>query len=168
MAFSTAVRSMRDGQLVIKDGAGTPVSVTVACDEGDLQWTETETTSELRCRGTATGFIKGEDSFCTVQFSVKVSQLISQSENPSDAVAVYEILRNNIDGDLYTSTSAGGVYTVDLEFTIVDPAGGTGTGEKVTFNDFLAETVTFQEGTPNMLNVSGKIPATRPVIERTA
>ena len=36
MAYSTSVKVRRDGQLVLKDGTGSPVQLTVAYEEGNI------------------------------------------------------------------------------------------------------------------------------------
>ena len=65
----TVTRGLRDGAIVIKDGTGTPKTVTVQCDEGNLTWTESQNAVEKMCRGVATGFTKGPDIFCTGSFT---------------------------------------------------------------------------------------------------
>ena len=51
MATNPLTRNLRDGQLVISDGAGSPTSLTLTLDNGDLEWTEPEEEVEIKDRG---------------------------------------------------------------------------------------------------------------------
>lgn len=166
MPFGTSYRSLRDGVLVIKDGTGSPLTVTVACAEGDLSWTQTKEYREQWCRDTLTGKREGRQQGCEVSFSLKVDHLISYTDNSSDPVTPYEILDNT--GSAFTTTAArGDHYAVTLQFTVSDPdAGNSGTDEVITFTTFAPESIQFQEGDDNMLTVSGKCLETRPTIAR--
>ena len=51
MAVTNIARSLRDGELVIKDGTTpTAQSLTLLLDEGDLAWTERANTIEVKDR----------------------------------------------------------------------------------------------------------------------
>ena len=74
MPVSNIVRNLRDGELVIKDGTpGTPQSLTVLLDEGDLRWTVRSQTIEVKDRGSiAAGHTRqGDDESVALSFTAK-------------------------------------------------------------------------------------------------
>lgn len=161
----TVTRSLRDGTIVVKDGTGTPKSVTVHCDDGNLTWTVTYGVTQKRCRGVATGHVKGDDVFCTGSFTAQWTQLTSDSGATNE---LYEMLIDHGE-DVFTSTTSNGVYTLDIEFSVVDPSdpGGTNdTGEKITFADAVFTSVVLAEGEINKITVNFEIPAVKPTIAR--
>ena len=97
MGYSTATRNMRNGSIVIKDGAGTPKSCTVVCDDGDFTWTIQQDIKEIYCRGTLTDKRKGNDMPCELSVTVKWAQLIQNVESDDQG----RILQAELDGQLF-------------------------------------------------------------------
>ena len=82
MASSASItRNLRDAELVIKDGAGSPASLTVILDEGDLSWTETDDTKQIKDRGVLHHTRPGDQMACELSFTAKWTQLINDSES---------------------------------------------------------------------------------------
>ena len=91
MAVTNIVRNLRDGQLVIKDGTpGTPQSLSVLIDEGNLKWTERSNTVEVKDRGSiADGHLrKGDDESVLLSFTARWTQLIGKSADAADPAGV--------------------------------------------------------------------------------
>lgn len=166
MTVGTAFRDLRDGSLVINDGSSTPLSCAVACDEGDLNWEIKREFKLDMCRGQIQGKRKGNDIPCTVNFTLKWTQLRAYTVNASDSIVPYEILNNY--GDAFTSTRANNDhFAVQLVFTVVDPGGVAGNKEIITFNDFAPTSISPGEGADqNTIAVSGETLTEQPTIVR--
>lgn len=167
MTYSTAIRNLRNGALVIKDGSDPVNTCTIACDMGDLSWTVAKEFQEQRCRGVLTGKREGDEQGCQVSFTVKVQQLIGYTENTSDPITPYEILHNV--GDTFTTTASNGDhYATTLVFTLSDPnSANSGTDETVTFPTFACESLEFGEGdAEDTISVSGTCLEVAPTIAR--
>lgn len=145
MSITNITRNLRDGELVIKDGSGTPKSLTVVLDEGDLSWTVRNHTLEVKDRGSVTAghTRKGDEDSVAVSFSAKWTQLIGKSADSADPLQLYEMLMF-LSGLSLTSTSpVGQQNTLQFEFTVRDPAGVA--GEKITFAKVYRESLTMSE-----------------------
>lgn len=168
MAVSSLVRNLRDGELVIRDGATpTPHTLTVLLDEGDLTWTQRANTIEVKDRGSvAAGHTrKGDEESVALSFTAKWTQLIGKAANGADPLQLYEFLMF-LSGTGVVSTSGDGEQdTLQLEFTIVDPAGVA--SEKVTFAKVYRESLTMSEGNEfNLISFSGRDFEAAPVVAR--
>lgn len=164
MTVSTLTRNLRDGQLAVSDGAGTPLTVTLTLDEGDLNWTETEETVEVLDRGVLDHTRPGNQVPCDISFSIKWNQLISKTANSSDGNVLYEMV-NNL-GSTYTSTSGTGQqFTLKYTFTCTSPtAAGT---ETVVFAKVFKQSLDMSEGDDyNTVSFSGRDFETKPTIAR--
>ncbi len=168
MAVTNVVRNLRDGELVIKDGTTpTPLSLTVLLDEGDLSWTQQANTIEVKDRGSISGghTRKGDEESISLSFTAKWTQLLGKSADAGDPLQLYEFLMF-VSGTNVVSTSATGEQdTLQLEFTILDPAGVA--SEKVTFAKVYRESLTMSEGDDfNLISFSGRDFEVAPVIAR--
>ena len=155
MAYSTAVRTLRDGSIKIKDGAMTPKVCTVVCDDGNLQWTERVDIREQRCRGTLYGTRRGDDQPIQLRCTFKWQQLIQASLSSANPITPYEML-NDIGGS-FTSTDTNHDYVLLWEFTVVDPKNGALCDEKIAFSKVAKEEITCAEGDEyNRIDFSGR------------
>jgi hypothetical protein len=130
-----------------------------------LTWTVTYGVTQKRCRGVATGHVKADDVFCTGSFTAQWTQLVADAGATNE---LYQMLTDHGE-DVFTSTTSNGVYTLDIEFSVVDPSdpGGTDdTGEKITFADAVITSVVPAEGEINKITVNFEIPAVKPTIAR--
>jgi hypothetical protein len=167
MAVSELTRNLRDGELVIKDGSGTPKTLTVLLDEGDLSWTQRQKTIEVKDRGSiAAGHLrKGDDESMQLSFSARWTQLIGKSANSADPLQLYETLMFATGSGITSTSSPGQQNTLTFEFTVVDPAGTA--SEKIVFNKVYRETLTMSEGDDsNVIAFAGRSFATAPVVSR--
>jgi hypothetical protein len=168
MPTTPLVRNLRDGELVIRDGTSpAPQSLTVLLDEGDLSWTERTRTIEIKDRGSiAAGHLrKGDDESVALSFTAKWTQLLGQAVEPTDPLALYEFLTFQPAAEVASTSPPGQQETLELEFTIRDPAGGP--GEVVTFHKVYRETLTLAEGNEaNTITFTGRSFETAPTVTR--
>lgn len=164
MTVSTLSRNLRDGQMVVNDGAGSPKTVTLTLDEGDVSWTETLETREIMDRGALDHTRPGNEVACDLSFSIKWNQLISYTAASSDGNVLYEMV-NNL-GSVYTSTSGTGQqFTLEYVFTCTSPT-SSGT-ETVTFAKVFKTSMDMSEGDDyNTVSFSGRDFETKPTIAR--
>lgn len=168
MAVTNLTRNLRDGELVIKDGtSGTPKSLTVLLDEGDLRWVVRSQTIEVKDRGSiAAGHTrKGNDESVSLSFSAKWTQLLGRSANGADPLQLYEMLMFVSGAGIASTSAAGEQDTLTFQFTVVDPAGVA--SERITFAKVYRESLTMSEGDDaNLIAFSGRSFATAPVVGR--
>lgn len=166
MATSTLTRNLRDGQMVVKDGGGTPKSLTLTLDEGDVSWNEPLETVQVFDRGVHDHTRPGNAVSCTMSFGVKWNQLISFTALSSDGNVFYEMV-NNL-GSNYTSTSGTGQqFTLKYEFTVTSPSGSG--SELITFNKVFKNSLDMSEGDDwNKIVFNGTDFEPKPVITRPA
>ncbi|MFV0445871.1 MAG: hypothetical protein ACK5Q5_20020 [Planctomycetaceae bacterium] len=167
MPTSQFTRNLRDGELVILDGAATPKSLTILLDEGDLTWTQRQKTIEIKDRGSITaGHTRpGDDESVSLSFTARWTQLLSRSVNSSDPLALYETLMFAEDAGVVSTSQAGEQQTLTLQFTVLDPAGIA--SERITFEKVYRESLTMSEGNDsNSIAFSGKAFQTAPTVTR--
>lgn len=164
--YSSATRNLRNGSLTLKDGSGTPKTVTDPCMDGDLSWTITNNNTIDYCRGVATGFRSGNKEPCKVSFTVKMASLLGKTAHSGDPYTVYEILTNQGSTFTSTSTGAGSPFTLDLVFTLASPDSASAYNETVTFEDFIIDSVVNSEGDPNTIKVDGRTLSQKPTVAR--
>lgn len=168
MAVTNLTRNLRDGELVIKDGTTpTPLSLTLLLDVGDLSWTETTRTLEVKDRGSiSAGHTRlGDEESVQLSFTARWTQLIGKFASGADPLQLYEFL-NFLSGVGAASTSAAGEQeTLQFEFSVIDPAGVA--SEKITFAKVYKETLVMAEGDDsNTITFSGRDFEIRPAISR--
>jgi len=160
------VRNLRYGQLVVKDGAGSPASLTLVLDEGDLSWTEKDDVAVIYDRQTIMYGIPKKDQPCELKFSTKWTQLIGKSHSSTYAIEFYEMV-NNLDSTFTSVGTCGEVFQLKYEFTVTSPCGSTGNSEKVTFNRVFKTSLELGENEEaNKISFSGTSLEVRPTITR--
>lgn len=161
MALTLVVRTLRDGALVIKDGAGSPHSCTVVCDNGDLRWTETKEWRMVKCRGTNDHVRPGDDVELEMSCTFKWMHLLGYTGDSSDPIQPYEMI-NDEDESHFTSV-ASGYYALLWEFTVTDPEGVT--SEKIAFPKMRKVSLECAEGDEfNTIAFSGRDINTTPTV----
>ncbi len=167
MAVTNITRNLRDGELVIKDGSATPMSLTLLLDEGDLSWTQKQRTIEVKDRGSISAghTRRGDQESVSISFSAKWTQLLGKAANEDDPLQVYEFL-NFVSGlGLKSTSSTGEQNTLQMEFTVFDPAGTA--NEKIVFAKVYQESLTMSEGNEfNLIAFQGRDFEERPTVSR--
>jgi hypothetical protein len=167
MPISNLTRNLRDGELVLKDGSDPAQSLTVLLDEGDLTWTERQRTIEIKDRGSvAAGHTrKGDEESISLSFTAKWTQLLGKAADDADPLQLYEFLMFASGAEVASTSDPGEQDTLQLEFTILDPAGVA--TEKIVFKKVYRESLTLREGDDyNTIAFTGRDFEARPTIER--
>lgn len=152
MAISSVVKNMRDGTLLIEDGTGTPLAVTVQYETGDFSLSGLsqglkEVTTYLD-RGDLGSVRHTSVSFPSVSFSAHCTDLSDASE-----LTLPDIIRKTgaFSAALSTLGANADVYTLKLTWTITEPGGAAHT---VVLDDVHCM-LDISEGDPNSFSISG-------------
>jgi len=161
-------RNLRDGQLVISDGQGTPVSLTLILDTGDLSWTETENEVLVLDRGSinANAHVRdGDDVPCELSFSAAWLDLIDNTASAGGAVQLYEFI-NNVGSNYTTVGTTGEKFQLKYVFTVTGPSGHQ--NETITFAKVWKRSFEMSEGDDpgNTISFTGASLETRPTIAK--
>ena len=153
------VKNLRDGTIkvqVANDGGGNAGEVEVKLEEGNLSWSEARPVEIISDRGTLDHARRGDEQLIELTFSMMYStHLDPNSATPT----VYEALTRQGAAAAWVSQNFGDSddYSVNLEFIIADPAGGT--DEEINFDLFNVTNIEFTEETPfDTLVVTGTAP----------
>lgn len=160
------VKNLRDGQLVVKDGAGSPVSLTVLFCRGDLTWTASFDNKIIMNRGAMHHARRGNEVPLKMSFSAGWVQLIGKNASAGEAAQLYEML---VDEGTTTFTSTGSAcepHQLTFEFTVSDDCDGK--DEKITFSRMMTDSAQCSEGDEeNTVSYSGtSATQTKPTIAR--
>lgn len=161
-----SIRNLTHAALTIKDGGAN--ELTIPIEEGNIQFTERREAIVVLNRGVIASMAEGMEEAMTVSFSIKFEEwtggTTSSGVDPSPVDALKK--RGNASG--WTSSLLCGPYCVDLEFAITAPSGCGEQDETLTFSDFHADEIQFQEGEEyDIINVTGKCLALTPVAARS-
>lgn len=167
MAYDPITRNLTDGQIVIKDGTGTPLSVTIECDDGDLSLVVHKDRKVIMNRGALDHVREGVSVPVDLSFTVQFSEFYTDE---ASSYTPYELLMQEGDASsaISTRTDSAEAYCVDIEFTITNPdADAAEKDELIKITDFFIEDITFNEGDEyNTLAVSGRAMCTSPTITK--
>ena len=132
MAEPTTVKTLRDGEVKFKDGAGTPLEYVVAYEEGNFAYADPKAAQVVvRDRGAIAGLRKGDDPVISGSFSIHFRKMA----DTSDATMLDVINKTNA---WASATSTGGTgfeqFLVDLVFTVDSTAVGDTADDVATFS----------------------------------
>lgn len=163
---SIITRNLRDAVMVILDGSGSPKTLTLVLDEGDLSWQNSKSTIEVLDRGVLHHTRPGDEVSVSLSYSAKWTQLIGRAYTASEGDFLYEMVNNT--GSKYTSVAAAGEqFCLIHRFTINDPKSASNTSEQVQFNKVYMETCECSEGDEySVVNFSGRDFETAPTVTR--
>ena len=157
MAISAVVKNFRDGTILIEDGTGTPLAVTVQYEAGDFSITglnesNTDATTYLD-RGELGSVRKTNRTFPTFSFSAHMTDL-SDATNKT----LWDVV--NKTGAFAAAVSTGGtssdVYMLKVTFTVEGTNFGDSADHVLVLNNcHLA--LDFSEGDPNSFSLSGTV-----------
>lgn len=157
MPSSTVPKNLCDGSITLRDGTGSPITVTVKFDNADFSVEglaeDLRETVAYQSRGALNGIRHTTRTFPTFSFSCQMSEFSSASANSvSDA-----ILRNGAFAAA-VSTAPGGanadVYTLDVVITEEGTNFGDSADHTFTMEDCRL-TLNYSEGDPNTFSISG-------------
>ena len=157
MAVSSVVKNFRDGTILIEDGTGTPLAVTVQYEAGDfsitgLNQSNTEATTYLD-RGELGTVRKTSRTFPTFSFSAHMTDLSDATDK-----LLYDAV--NKTGAFSAAVSTGGtasdVYMLKVTLTIEGSNFGDSADHVMIMNNcHLA--IDFAEGDPNSFTLNGTV-----------
>jgi hypothetical protein len=150
------VRTLRDGSIIIKDGSGTPKTLTIPISDGDLSFERMRNAFLIMNRGVIDSRRAGDQTAMSLDFSIKFEQW-NYSSGASTGLSVQDVLAGDTPAVTagWVSTDTCGPYAVTIEFRIADPC-NVGHYEALTFTKFMAEKFSFKEGSEaNTLSISG-------------
>ena len=151
MAYPTSVKVRRDGQIVLKDGTGTPVTLTVAYEEGNLSLdnlANSDAQTIVRDRNIIVSVRKSDEEPITGSFS-----FFFRAFSSSDPGSVRDFITGENAYSANVSTGASGVpfvehFTCTLEFKVEGSDLGDSSDHVATLEKCLC-TLSMAEGDPN-------------------
>lgn len=132
--------------LILSDGTGTPVTLTVDCDLADFTVSGfgpgdgDHAVEAIQSRGSLCGLVEADRTFPTGSFSAYLHELTSAS-----AGNVVDFIRRTGAYSANKSTSGHGPYTIDITFQHQNDAGDVDEWE---LEDCLVTLDSFTEGRP--------------------
>lgn len=159
-----AKMSLKNAVLTIKDGAGSPITVTCKIGDGDLSWTEAQNIEYELDRGNLDPTLvrEGDDVPIEVSFDIVWEYYEGSGTvyTPHDILTNRDMSSSNDDrqeGSTFTSTGDSCTpYAVDLTFTITNNC-GSGSNETMVFRDFRYERIS-GSARSGQISCSGKCP----------
>ena len=153
MAASTVIKHFTDGTIKLEDGTTpTPVSLTVPADTGDVSISgmsqDDREAVPYQSRGVLHSLRQGAKTFPTGSLSVMLADL---SDGTDGTVADFILKQGSYASN--TSTSAGDVYTVDIELTIEGTDFGDSADHTLKATDCHC-TLDLAEGSPDTLTIN--------------
>lgn len=154
MAYSTIPKMKKDGTIVLKDGTGSPVTLTVAYEEGNLQFTPTKAAQVIiRDRNVITNVRQGDEE---PSVSGSFSIFLRQFTDTGEAGAVLDFVNKQGHYSSNVSTGETGTpqveeYCIDIQYSI-DGASLGESDQTVTISKAICN-VSFSEGEPSVLTI---------------
>lgn len=160
-----APKDLSDATIKIEDGAATANTITVAVDEGNLQYTVQRPDYTILDRGSLSHLRQADEVEVEGSFSVHFTEHINQTSESTPEL--YEVMTFSGDAASWTSTNDdnGDVKTLTMKFEIVDPD-ATRENERLTFNKVRFKNIQFQEGRPDSLSCDFAAFVTSPTIAK--
>ena len=158
MAASNIIKHSHDpGSIVLNDGTGTPLTLTVRFDNGDFSVGTLQ--SGLRAivaykqRGKTVALRLGDPEYPQLSFSCFVSDL---SEPLGGTIQDWIAKRAPFAARVSTSTAIGDADTSDVIVTFEGTAFGDGSDQTYTCED-VALSYDFASGEPNKISITGVV-----------
>jgi hypothetical protein len=157
MAVSSVVKNFRDGTILIEDGTGTPLAVTVQWEAGDFSITSlnqgnVDATTYLD-RGELGSVRKTSRTFPTFSFSAHMTDLSDATDK-----LLYDAV--NKTGAFSAAVSTGGtasdVYMLKVTLTIEGTNFGDSADHIMIMNNCHLS-IDFAEGDPNSFTINGTV-----------
>lgn len=154
MALSTVIKNFTDGGLLIEDGTDTPLSLTVAFENGDFA------VSGLASQLSEVAAYESRGSFKTLRHTTRTypsgsfSAMMAEFSEDSTGTIADALLKQGTKWSAAVSTLGTGLpYTVDLTFVVEGTNFGDGADGTFTLEDCYC-TIDFAEGDPNTFSIS--------------
>ena len=164
--MAPVTKNLRDGELMLRDGDDPVNSQLLALDEGNLQFNVPDPKEQILDRGTLSHLREGDEQPVTGSFAVKFTELYNQGSNDITPYEAFKQLNGAADW-VSTNSDGGGVYTIEMRFTVRSPTSGE-SDERITFAKTYAKSIDFQENNPSMLTVNFVDFETAPTVLKVA
>ena len=157
MPISSIVKNFRDGTIVLKDGTGTPIALTVEFEAGDFSISglsansNTEATTYLD-RGVLGSVRLTNQTFPTFSFTAQMTDL-SDATNKTLYDAVN---KKNTFSAAVSTVPNGDVYGLDVVLSVEGSNFGDPTDHVLTMVG-CRMTIDFAEGDPNSFTINGTV-----------
>ena len=137
-------RTVKDGKITLKDGAGTPKTLELAFD-GELSWSGGDYEKvRIRDRGALGEVRDGDAKPVSLSFKCKYLSILGDTGG-GESVTPYEFLTKTGGCAGYASTGpTGEAHAANVEFEIANPD-GSGKKETITFTEFRLHEYSFSE-----------------------
>lgn len=155
MAYSTVPKVRRDGSIVLKDGTGPAVTLTVEYEEGNFSFSEpVAAQTVIRDRGTIATVRKGDEEPITGSFSFYFREFT----NASHAGSLRDFINKSgfYTGNITTGTTGAPYiehYAVDIQYLAEGTDFGDDTDHEVTLSKCVC-TLDFTEGDPSLFTLN--------------
>lgn len=147
-APSTYVKNAIHGALSLSDGTGTPVTLTVSYDKGDLQLNGLGAVLNdlvhISRRGKYVSSAHGARRYPTVSFSMFATNVVGSSSSAPGSVTEFLTGKGAYSANISTLGS-GRPMAVKLTLTIEGSNFGDTADETIVMNNVLVETINFNE-----------------------
>jgi hypothetical protein len=152
MAASTVIKHFTDGTVKFEDGTGTPVSLTVPADQGDLSISGLAKGNReavpYQSRGTLHSLRQGARTFPTGSLSIMLADI---SDATDGTVPDFVLRQGSYSAN--TSTTTGDAYTIDIELTIEGTDFGDTADHTIKLSDCHC-TLDIAEGSPDTITIN--------------
>ena len=159
MTASAVIKHFTDGTITVKDGTGSPVTLTVPFSVGDLalsglaQDALGRATNAYESRGTLNSLRRGPREYPTVSFSAHMADL---SDGTDHTLVDFLRKKNSYSGNTSTTATTGDVYTVDIVLTVEGTDLGDASDHVITMEDVDCR-IDIAEGEPNTFTINGTV-----------
>ena len=156
MAYSSLPKTRRDGVITLKDATGTPVTLEVAYEEGNLTFdTPKAAQTVIRDRGTISTVRKGDDEPTA---SGSFSAYFRQFTDGSEAGSILDFINKTGNYSSNVSTGSSGTpfvefYCIDLEYQVDATSLGDDAATSATLTKCVC-TASFTEGDPSSFTIN--------------
>jgi len=170
----STIYDLKECDVKLLDGTGTPKTITLHIDEGNVTWEVTRNVEYRKNRGILESTREGDQEPLSVTFNCRFSEITTQSPAPDApyTVSVFEFLTFTGAASAHLSTGTNVCDTpkaidIVVERTIAcDPTPDVLQDETITFPEFRYESIGGDFGA-GQFNVSGKCNAVLPTAIRS-
>lgn len=159
MPASDIPKTFRDGSVVLKDGTGTPLTLTLDMEDGNLStdgWTADMTeVNAILSRGSLVGLRKGPQVFPTFTLSFLFTEFSEAAAG--NVIDMIQGTGTDFAARKSTTEALGDVTTLDLVFTVEGTDLGDSADHSWTWEDCGDLKFGLAEGSENRWQLSGTI-----------
>lgn len=160
MAASTVIKNFTDGQLTIKDGTGTPITLVVPYEQGNFSLTglnrKLRNVVAYESRGSRLSVRHTTRNYPAFSFSAFMAQFNAGAAAATVLDALLKGTGTTFAAAVSTLGAAADVYTVDLAFSVEGTDFGDSADPTFTLEDCHCS-IDWAEGDPNAFTITGTV-----------